>query len=164
LFAIPVLLKVPELPKTNTGKQPNYLQSYGILWRTIVNLAKKSPNVGLFLISSAIFRDGLSAIFTFGAIIAATVFGFSSSMVIYFAVAANLVAGIGTFIGGWLDDKFGPKKVIVVSLIGMVIAGIAVFFLPRAEGEGLGYIGFWVLGLFLCVFVGPVQSASRSFL
>lgn len=166
IFAIPVLLKVPELPKSDQGKQPNYFQSYVILIRTIINLAKKSPNVLLFLISSAIFRDGLSAIFTFGAIIAATVFGFSSSMVIYFAVAANLVAGIGTFIGGWLDDKIGPKNVILISLISMSIVGIGVFFLPRevADQGGPGFIGFWILGLILCVFVGPVQSASRSFL
>src|SRR5690606_4588205 len=84
----------------------------------------------------------------------------------YFAVAANLVAGVGTFIGGWLDDKIGPKNVILISLISMSIVGIAVFFLPReaAGSTGIGFVGFWILGLILCVFVGPVQSASRSFL
>ncbi|MGB3413946.1 MAG: MFS transporter [Microbacteriaceae bacterium] len=166
IFAIPVLLKVPELPKTDQGKQPNYFQSYGILVRTIAKMAKKSPNVLLFLVSSAIFRDGLSAIFTFGAIIAATVFGFSSSMVIYFAVAANLIAGIGTFVGGRLDDKIGPKNVIIISLIAMSLTGLGIFFLPREdEGQGgPGFVGFWILGLILCTFVGPVQSASRSFL
>jgi len=105
-----------------------------------------------------VFRDGLAAVFTFGAIIAAQVFGFSATEVIYFAVAANVVAGIGTFLGGWLDDKLGAKKVIIGSLIGLIIAGTAVLFIGTAQA------GFWVAGLFLTLFVGPVQSSSRSFL
>ena len=112
----------------------------------------------LFLLASAVFRDGLAGVFTFGAIIAAQVFGFSSTEVIYFAVAANLVAGIGTFIGGWVDDRLGAKNVIIGSLVGLLIAGTAVLFLGDAK------TGFWIAGLFLTLFVGPVQAASRSFL
>ena len=41
----------------------------------------------------------------------------------------------------------------------MVVAGFGVFFL-----HARGPIVFWTLGLALCVFVGPTQSASRSFL
>ncbi len=41
----------------------------------------------------------------------------------------------------------------------MVIAGMSVFFLHNG-----GKIIFWTFGLALCVFVGPTQSASRSFL
>src|SRR5690606_13331288 len=39
-----------------------------------------------------------------------------------------------------------------------VVAGTAVLFVPSAQ------IWFWIFGLLLCLFVGPVQSASRSFL
>jgi len=158
IFAIPVLIAVPEIPARARENRVNFFASYAKLFGTIRSLAKKSPQVLMFLLASAIFRDGLAAVFTFGAIIAAQVFGFSSSEVIYFAVAANLVAGIGTFIGGWLDDTLGAKNVIIGSLIGLVAAGLAVLFIGDAK------TGFWIAGLFLTLFVGPVQAASRSFL
>ncbi|MCW4459068.1 MFS transporter [Microbacterium sp. MPKO10] len=158
VFAIPLMLKVPEIPRITRRNRMSFFSSYASLFRTIVRLAKNSPQVLVFLLASAVFRDGLAGVFTFGAIIAAQVFHFSSSEVLYFAVAANLVAGIGTFAGGWLDDRIGPKKIIMGSLIGLVLFGAAVLFVGDAQ------IGFWVCGLFLCLFVGPVQSASRSFL
>ena len=158
VFALPVLLKVPEIPKKTRENRVGILGSYRQLFRTIGALARKSPQVLLFLLASAVFRDGLAGVFTFGAIIAAQVFGFSSTEVIYFAVAANLVAGIGTFIGGWVDDRLGAKNVIIGSLVGLLIAGTAVLFLGDAK------TGFWIAGLFLTLFVGPVQAASRSFL
>ncbi|WP_165063211.1 MFS transporter [Marisediminicola senii] len=158
-FAIPVLLRVPEIPaRVRASEKPSILGSYRALFRTIATLARKSPQVLLFLLASAIFRDGLAAVFTFGAIIAAQVFGFTSSEVIYFAVAANISAGIGTFIGGYLDDRIGAKKIIVFSLAGLVVAATTVLFIGDAKS------GFWIAGLALCLFVGPVQSSSRSFL
>ena len=158
IFAIPVLVRVPEIAPRARENRVNFFGSYVVLGRTIMALARKSPNVLLFLLASAIFRDGLAAVFTFGAIIAAQVFGFTSSEVIYFAVAANVVAGVGTFFAGSLDDRLGAKKIIIGSLIGLVVAGTAVLFI------GDGKAGFWVAGLALCLFVGPVQSSSRSFL
>jgi UMF1 family MFS transporter len=158
IFALPVLLRVPEIPPREREKRVSIVASYRQLWNTIAALARKSPQVLMFLLASAVFRDGLAAVFTFGAIIAAQVFGFSATEVIYFAVAANIVAGVGTFVGGWLDDRVGAKNVIIWSLVGLVLAGTAILFVGTAQA------GFWIAGLFLCLFVGPVQSSSRSFL
>lgn len=112
-----------------------------------------------FLLASAIYRDGLAGVFTFGAIIAAVAFGFEPTEVIIFGIAANLVAGVATLFAGMVDDWIGPRRLILISLTGMVIAGLAVAFLHEA-----GAIVFWVGGLMLCLFVGPVQAASRSLL
>jgi UMF1 family MFS transporter len=158
VFALPVLFRVPEIPARPRADAVSILGSYRQLFSTIAKLASKSPQVLMFLVASAIFRDGLAAVFTFGAIIAAQVFGFSSTEVIYFAVAANLVAGVGTFVGGYLDDRVGAKNIIIFALAGLVIAGTSVLFIGSSAGA------FWVAGLVLCLFVGPVQSASRSFL
>ena len=158
IFALPVLIRVPEIPARVRERKVSFFASYVQLFRTIRALAKKSPQVLMFLLASAVFRDGLAGVFTFGAIIAGQVFGFSTTEIMYFAVAANLVAGIGTFLGGWLDDRIGAKNVIMASLIGLVVAGSAVLFI------GSGKTGFWVAGLLLCLFVGPAQAASRSFL
>jgi UMF1 family MFS transporter len=92
-------------------------------------------------------------------VLAAGSFGFSSGEVIIFAIAANIVAGAATIAVGSLDDLFGPKPVIIASLIGLVVSGSLVFVLHDG-----GQIVFWTLGLALCLFVGPAQSASRTFL
>lgn len=159
VFAIPLLLAVPEIPAHDKREgRIGIIGSYKRLGRTIAQLYRKNPQVLLFLAASAVFRDGIAAVFTFGAIIASQVFGFTSSEVIYFAVAANVMAGIGAFAAGNLDDRLGAKAIIVASLAGLVVASVAILFV------GDGKTGFWICGLFLSIFVGPAQSASRSFL
>ncbi len=159
VFSLPILFTVPEIATSDRKATVGFLESYLVLFRDIARLWKESRNTVLFLISSALFRDGLVGVFTFGGILAQGTFGFSSSQVIIFAIAANVVAGVSTFISGLFDDRFGAKPVIMVSLIGLIVAGLGVFF-----AHDLGSNAFWVGGLILCLFVGPAQSASRSFL
>lgn len=161
LFALPVLFAVPEnrVPDAVKRERVGFFASYAVLGRDVARLWKTSRQTVYFLLASAIFRDGLTGVFTFGGVLAAGSFGFSAGDVIVFAIAANVVAGVSTMTVGFLDDKVGPKPVIVTSLIGLVIAGSLVFFLHDG-----GVIVFWVFGLLLCLFVGPAQSASRTFL
>jgi UMF1 family MFS transporter len=161
VFALPVLFAVPELkvPDAAKRKNPGFFASYVVLGRDIARLWRTSRQTLFFLIASAVFRDGLTGVFTFGGVLAAGTFGFSSGQVIIFAIVANLVAGAATISTGALDDRFGPKPVIVVSLIGLIVFGISVFIF-----SGGGASVFWIFGLLLCLFVGPAQSASRSFL
>ena len=158
-FSLPILFTVPEISVENRRVRVGFFHSYVVLFRDVANLWRESRNTVLFLISSALFRDGLVGVFTFGGILAQGTFGFSSSQVIIFAIAANVVAGVSTLISGLFDDRFGAKPVIVVSLVGLIIAGLGVFF-----AHDLGSNAFWVGGLILCLFVGPAQSASRTFL
>ena len=157
LFSIPVLLVVPEIRATRRGPRPSVLRSYRQLWQTLRELRRDAPQTLWFLLSSAVFRDGLNAVFTFGGVIAAGTFGFSLTDVIVFAIVGNVAAGIGALVGGRLDDRVGPKRVIVASLVCIVAAGTPLLFLD-------GTAAFWVCGLLLCLFVGPAQSASRTFL
>lgn len=160
LFSIPVLVTIRDKRSAaENGPQVGMVDSYRILFATIGRLWREERNTLKFYIASAVFRDGLAGVFVFGAVIAQNVFGFTASGVILFAIAANVVAGIATIGFGWLDDIFGPKRLIATSLVCMVAAGIALFFLHEQ-----GQLIFWVLGLTLCVFVGPCQSASRTFL
>jgi len=158
VFAIPVLVRVPEIPAQRREVRVGFFRSYAVLWATLRSLWRDSRHVLLFLVASAVFRDGLTGVFTFGAIIAAQVFGFSPTEVLYFAVAANVVAGVSTIFAGRLDDRFGPKRVILVSLIGLIVLGCVILLI------GTSVPAFWAAGLGLGLFVGPVQSASRSFL
>ena len=157
LFTIPLMLFVPEVPATDTNKE-SIVGSYRALFKQLGELRRKSPDALRFLIASAIFRDGLAGIFTFGAILGSVAFGFTKTGVILFGIAANIVAGAGAIIGGMIDDKIGTKRAIVGSLIGLLIAGTGVFVFADA-----GQITYWIGGLALCLFVGPAQASSRTF-
>jgi len=159
LFGWPIFRNVPEAPFVEGRQFPGFFAAYRELFRTIKSLFRTNRRTFWFLISSAIYRDGLSGVFAFGAVIAAVAFGFSAIEVLIFGIAANLVAGLSTFAAGRLDDKFGPRRVIIGSLALLLVAGLLVVML-HAHGS----IVFWILGLILCCTVGPAQSASRSFL
>lgn len=158
LFTLPTFLALRDKPVPAAPKV-GIIASYKLLWASIVRLWRSSPQTLYFLIASALFRDGLSGVFAFGGVIAAGTFGFSAGSVIVFGAVANIVAGVSTMICGWLDDKIGPKKVIILSLAMLVLCGLGVFFL-----HDRGQIIFWTVGMAMCAFVGPAQSASRSFL
>ncbi|NTW41753.1 MAG: MFS transporter, partial [Cellulomonadaceae bacterium] len=158
-FAIPVLVVVPEVPATRERRRTSLLTSYRELFGDVARLWREARHTLYFLVASAIYRDGLTGVFTFGAVIASGTFGFSASEVIIFAIAANVVAGVATIASGWLDDRWGPKTIIVTSLGGLLVAGVALFV-----GHEGGARIFWVFGLALSLFVGPAQSASRTLL
>ncbi|MGI6879491.1 MFS transporter [Microbacterium sp. gxy059] len=162
VFALPVFFAVPEpAPQGRPERRVSFLRSYGVLVRDVIGLYRSpaTRNTFWFLLSSAVFRDGLSGIFTFGAVIASAVYGFGFIEIAVFGLAANLIAGLSTILAGRFDDRFGPKAIIVFSLTSMVVTGLAVFAFVDA-----GKLVFWIGGLILCAFVGPAQSASRSFL
>jgi len=162
IFSLPLLFNVPEAPPTqDTSKRVGFFRSYAVLVRDIGALYKspESRPTFWFLLASAIYRDGLAGVFAFGGILAAVAFGFSANEVILFGIAANLVAGISTIFAGRIDDRFGPKAVILFALFGLVIMAVLVFAL-----HDTGSLVFWIGGLTLSAFVGPAQAASRSLL
>jgi UMF1 family MFS transporter len=158
VFSIPLLIRVPEIEAKKNRKKESILQSYAALWGQLKSLYKQAPDTLKFLISSAIYRDGLAGVFTFGAVLGSLAFGFSQTEIIIFGMAANIVAGIGAVVGGRIDDVVGSKNVIAGSLIGLIVAGFGVFLFADA-----GVITYWIGGLALCLFVGPAQASSRTF-
>ncbi|KAA9144559.1 MFS transporter, partial [Microbacterium lushaniae] len=95
IFALPVLFAVPEYRGAGLRREKvGFFASYARLGRDIARLWRESRHTVWFLLASAVFRDGLAGVFTFGGVIAASVFGFSAGDVILFAIAANVVAGI----------------------------------------------------------------------
>jgi UMF1 family MFS transporter len=156
--AVPLLVAVPEPPPARDAPAPaGVAASYRALARDLRVLYRTDRQTVWFLGASALFRDGLAAVFTFGAVLAVTVYGLGPGDVLLFGVVANVVAAVGALVAGRVDDRAGPKPVIVVSLLGMLGCGAVLLVL---SGPG----AFWVFGLGLCLFVGPAQSSSRTFL
>ncbi|WP_336249262.1 MFS transporter [Stomatohabitans albus] len=160
VFCLPALFIVHDdrAQLKRTGRE-GPLAAYRRLFKSVKVIWVKHRNIALFLIASAVFRDGLAGIFAFAGVIAAGTFGFSETEVILFAIVANIVAGIITIGCGWIDERVGSRRLIVICLSLLVIFGLAVFFL-----HGFGKIAFWVCGLALAGCVGPAQSAARTYL
>ena len=156
LSAIPVLLRVPEIAPSgeSTG---GVAESYRELWRTVRTLWREDRNAFAFLFASAIFRDGLSAVFSFGAVLGVSVYGLSPGDVLIFGVAANVAAALGAVAGGLIDDHVGPKAIILTCLTILTAMAGVMFF---AQGP----TAFWICGLILCLCVGPAQASARGFL
>ncbi|MEN9747891.1 MAG: hypothetical protein RLZZ603_583, partial [Actinomycetota bacterium] len=158
VFTIPLALFVPEVAAKPNQVKESLAQSYRSLFAQLGRLRKNSPDALRFLIASAVYRDGLAGVFTYGAILGAVAFGFTTTQVIFYGIAANIVAGIGAALGGWLDNRIGTKRTIAGSLAGLLLAGLGVFVFSSA-----GPITYWIGGLILCLFVGPAQASSRTF-
>lgn len=156
LSAIPLFRRIPEV-EPNGAEATGWKDSYRALFHNIAVLWRTDRKAVWFLISSAVFRDGLAGVFTFGAILAVSVYDLSDADVLIFGVGANVVAALGALLAGRLDDRRGPVPVIAVSLVLMVAIALVLFIVS-------GPLMFWIFGLALCLFVGPAQSASRSYL
>lgn len=158
IFGWAVFVFVPEAPRADRPTV-GLFEGYVVLWHDLQDLWNRARSTLWFLLASAVYRDGLAGVFTFGAIIAAKSFGFSDQNVMVFGIAANLIAGVSTVIAGRFDDRLGPRTVIIVAL--SVIIGSGVFVVAL---QSVGAVVFWVFGLALSACVGPAQAASRSLL
>ncbi|WP_434175573.1 MFS transporter [Brachybacterium conglomeratum] len=157
LGTLPLMLRAPRHPATAPGERWNPWQGYASIIRRVLRAVKEEPVMLQYLVASAIYRDGLGAVFSIAGVLAANAYGFGAVEIIVFGIAANLVAGVGVFLGGRVDDRVGPRPVIIAGCAGIIVLGLVVLaFEPT--------IVFWVAGLAICLFVGPVQSASRNLL
>lgn len=159
LFSIPIFRNVPESPPREDREKVGFLASYRVLIGDIAALFRNHRPTFWFLIASAVYRDGLAGVFAFGGVLASVSFGFSATEVMIFGIALNLVAGLSTIAVGRLDDRFGPRAVIITALC--LLVGSCLFVFAFRDG---GKIVFWIGGMILSAAVGPAQAASRSLL
>jgi MFS transporter, UMF1 family len=158
VLALPLLLVAHRLPEPAKVHQPtSMLGGYRKLWSEISAEWRRDRNLVYFLFASALFRDGLAAIFAFGAVLGVNVYGISQANVLIFGVVASVVAAVGAVLGGFVDHRIGSKPVIVGSLL--VIVALASIMLVLS-----GPVAFWICGLLLCMFIGPSQSSARALL
>jgi UMF1 family MFS transporter len=155
LFALPLLITSKVIDTGDGPPTVGVLGAYRALWLEIKSEWRRDHHVVYYLLASAVFRDGLTGVFSFGAVLGVSVYGVSPADVLVFGVCACVIAAVGAVIGGLLDDRIGSKPVIVGSLSAMVVVGLVLLNLS-------GVLAFWICGLLLCLFVGPTQSSART--
>jgi MFS transporter, UMF1 family len=157
LFALPVFVVVPhpKPPPEDRRQAIGFFGAYRQLWSEIVGEWRRDRNVVYYLLASAVFRDGLTGVFAFGAVLGVSVYGISDADVLLFGISASVIAAVGALLGGLLDDRLGSKPVIVGSLTSMIVVGVVLMTLS-------GPVAFWVCGLLLCLSIGPTLSSART--
>ncbi|MGH1480420.1 MAG: MFS transporter [Geminicoccales bacterium] len=154
VFSLPLFLFTPDQPRNAVSTGHAVREGLGRLRQTITHLGRYRQ-VAHFLLARMLYIDGLNTLFAFGGIYAAGSFGFELADVILFGILLNVTAGLGAFIFAWLDDKLGPKTVILIALGGLFICGLTSVLTQDATH-------FWIIGGVLGLFVGPTQAASRT--
>ncbi|NVJ90347.1 MAG: MFS transporter [Methylocystaceae bacterium] len=155
LFALPLFLWVKDHKQRNTLSNA-LLQGLSTLKGTLLSW-REHKTVFQYLITRMIYTDGLNTLFAFGGIYAAGTFHMSFSELIIFGIGINVTAGIGAALFGWLDDKYGSKRVIISALFCLTLLGAATLWVEDKSH-------FLILGLCLGLFMGPAQAASRTYM
>jgi len=130
----------------------------------------RNPSLAAYLASSMLYRDALNGIFFFGGIYAAGVLGWSIVQVGEFGILGATAGAIFAWAGGRADSRWGPKPVIVVTVIVLALVTLAViqvsreavFGMPVPPESHLPDVVFFALGGLIGAAAGALQSASRT--
>jgi len=174
LFALPLFLLTPDRPPV--ARRAGEIVREGL--RSLADTARHVRQYGntvRFLIASALWRDGVNTITAFGGIMAGTLFGMGTEQIIVFAILLNVAAGLGGIGFAWIDDWFGAKPTLVVTLIGLMGSGLALLLIGTPAWAWAPTLALpldwtqeqqWLLvfGLVLGIFFGPAQAAARTFM
>jgi MFS transporter, UMF1 family len=155
VFSLPMFLGVRERAERRTAPFRVYVrQGFDRLAATTRHIGELREAAKL-LIARMIYNDGLVTIIGMAAIYAGAVLGMPQEAVLKMAIALNVAAGLGAFGFGFIDDRIGGKKTLIITLIGLIAAG-GIGVATRTQG------GFWIAATLIGIMMGPNQSASRS--
>lgn len=155
VFSIPMFLFVRERYIARPAMGDDVLRSATRQFVDTFHAVRRYRQIFRLLLARLVYNDGLVTIFAFGGIYAQGTFGFSTEDIIIFGIVINVSAGLGAYAFGYLDDRLGGKRTILITLAGLFVAGLLAV-LARTP------TAFWLAAIFIGLLVGPNQSASRS--
>jgi UMF1 family MFS transporter len=179
IFVIPLFLFTPDVPRT--GMRLREAVRTGLAQvRGTLHDARRHPGVLRFLVANMVYQDALVALFAFGGIYGAGVFGWGPTELGVFGILLTVTGTAGALAGGRLDDRVGAKPVIMGAILLLILVCVGVLSLgrehilftiataPAAAGDGLYGSPpeklFVALGLIIGAVAGPMQASSRSLL
>ncbi len=177
IFTLPLFLYVPEKRAEGVSLRAAIGDGAKQLLGTLKNLPKYR-NILHFLVARMIYNDGLLAVFSFGGIYAASLFGWSITTMGIFGITLIIFSAVGAFAGGWLDQQFGSKPTLFIALAFLLVGMLGI--LTIREDSILFVVGapsldqdtpplstlqeqfYLICGILLGMAAGPIQAASRT--
>jgi UMF1 family MFS transporter len=179
VFILPLFLFTPDIARSTLPAGKAVRQGLTQVRNTLAD-ARRHEGVLRFLIANMVYQDALVALFAFGGIYGAGVFGWQATELGVFGIFLTVTGTLGALVGGRLDDRFGAKPVILgaIMVLSLVCIGVLslgrdhIFFViktqPPVPEDGLFGSApekiFLLLGLVIGSVAGPLQASSRSLL
>ncbi|NIJ43358.1 UMF1 family MFS transporter [Parvibaculum indicum] len=182
-FTLPLMFFTPDRPREARPGLADSIRQGGARVVKTVRQLKHYRNVATYLIARMFYNDGQTAILIFGGVYAAGVFHWDALTLTIYGIVLSIFAVGGGFFGGWLDDTFGSKTAILVSIggtsLGLLLAVSITptelfFFFPWdadapkvwdlpffATVPELLYVGVVVL---IAIFITAAYANSRTML
>lgn len=108
-----------------------------------------------FLVSFLFFYSGIAVVISFAAVYAQKELGFDTGMTVLLIIVVNITASVGAFIFGFIEDKVGSKKTILVTLIIWILT-VSIAYVVRSKQW------FWVVANLAGIAMGASQSSARA--
>jgi UMF1 family MFS transporter len=177
IFVLPMFLLTPDYPAKRPVREA-LREGLAELRQTLSELPKQK-SLAAFLLANMVYTDGLVSLFAFGGIYAAGTFGWNTIQIGTFGILLAIAGAFGAWMGGKLDDRLGPKRVIAGSMTILLLSVIWILTVdrdsvmlikvaPPVPGGGLfaapAEQAYLVLGCLIGMAGGPLQAASRTLL
>jgi UMF1 family MFS transporter len=177
IFVLPMFLLTPDYPAKRPVREA--LRAGLIDLKQTLGELPQRKSLAAFLLANMIYTDGLVTLFAFGGIYAAGTFGWHTLQIGSFGILLAIAGTFGAWLGGKLDDRLGPKRVISGSLLILLLSVIAILLVdkdsilfvtvaaPVPGGplfSGAAERAYLVLGFLIGAAGGPLQAASRTLL
>ncbi len=156
VFALPMFLWVKQRAVAEAQPGNPLRVGFSRIYETLKH-ARHYKEAGKLLLARMIYNDGLATIIAVAAIYLGAVFDMEMREVLTMAIGLNVFAGLGAFAFGFVDDRIGGKRTILISIVLLIIGTII--------GTRVTTIaGFWFAAAIIGLMMGPNQAASRSLL
>jgi UMF1 family MFS transporter len=135
--------------KVNVDQTPIFKKLIELLWKN------KFTSTGKFLLARMIYSDALIVLIAGGGVYASGVFGFTPGELLKLAIYANLVAFVGVLLGGYLNDKFSSKIIILICIAVLTATVFYASLVAQTKTQ------FFYNAMVVSFFIGSIQSAGR---
>jgi len=108
-----------------------------------------------FLIAYFLYTDGVNTVIVFSSIFAVSTLGFSSTEAVILFLIVQVSALAGSIAISFPIDKWGPLKVVRLSLAVWTLTTIAAFFVASKTE-------FYIIAVSAGLVLGTIQAASRA--
>lgn len=154
-FSIPAFFYLPPDKKKDAEIIEVALRGFRYTWNTFRELWSEKE-ARKFLLAYLIYEDGVNTVIVFSSIFAATTLNFTPRELIGLYLVVQITALAGAFLMARPVDSWGPKKVVILSLLMWTAVSVIAFFV-EAKAH------FWMLACIAGLGLGTVQAATRAF-
>ena len=123
--------------------------------RETLRTAHRYRDLRRFLVCLVFYQAGIQAVIALAAIYAQQAMGFTTRETLMLILVVNITAALGAFGFGYVQDRLGHVRTIVLTLLGWILTVLLAW---RAEGPAL----FWVAANLVGLCLGSSQSAGRA--